>query len=323
MPIRFTSPSLGGQRLVFLQAHQWEVGISYRNLTADDWFVGNKIQPSLAPGGKPNIFEIHSVDLSIEYGVTDRASLRLTIPFSTGTNSRIHPDNIRHITSATGIGDINLVANIWLLDPATHSARNLALGLGLKAPTGNNEVKGDFGLASGTVVQFPVHPGLQLGDGGWHIIVQVQAYQRLIRGLSAYIAGFYQLSPQGKTNVTFTPTSTLGRSLYDVYHGRFGLAYDLWPQAHVTSSLGVRFDGIPVRDIIGSDAGFRTPGYITYLDPGLSVSMGVSTFTLSVPLRLYGTFKKNTNDLQGGPPPSGDRGDLASHLVFLNYTYRF
>jgi len=32
MPIRFTSPSLGGQRQVFLQPHEWELGVSYRRL---------------------------------------------------------------------------------------------------------------------------------------------------------------------------------------------------------------------------------------------------------------------------------------------------
>ena len=39
MPIRFTSPSLGGHRQVVLGASEWELGVSYRRLTADDWFV--------------------------------------------------------------------------------------------------------------------------------------------------------------------------------------------------------------------------------------------------------------------------------------------
>ena len=45
MPIRFTSPSLGGQRQVFLQGGEWEAGVAYRRLTAGDWFVGDKIVP--------------------------------------------------------------------------------------------------------------------------------------------------------------------------------------------------------------------------------------------------------------------------------------
>ena len=88
-------------------------------------------------------------------------------------------------------------------------------------------------------------------------------------------------------------------------------------------NLGVRVDGIPVRDVVGKDGGFRAPGYTTYLDPGLSLSSGASVFTLNIPVRLHGEFKPNVNDESGGPPPSGDRGDLASYLIFLGYAHRF
>jgi hypothetical protein len=91
----------------------------------------------------------------------------------------------------------------------------------------------------------------------------------------------------------------------------------------VSVSLGGRIDGIPVRDIIGSDQGYRAPGSILFLDSGLSITRGKGTFTASVPVRLRGTFKPNLNDRAGGPPPSGDRGDLASYLIFLGYAHRF
>lgn len=324
MPIRFTSRSLGGHRQVFLQAGEWEAGVAYRRLTADDWFVGDEIHPELSPGGAPNRFNINTLDLSLAYGVTERLSLRLTVPVSTGTNSRIHGDGTRRETSATGIGDINLVGSMWLLEPATHPGGNVALGLGLKAPTGSNEVEGEFGLMSGDVVQHPVHPGLQLGDGSWGILVQAQAYQRLYGRLSGYVFGVYQLSPQEQTDVLFTPTApTSTLSMYDVYHARAGLGYAAWPAQGLSVSLGVRMDGIPVRDVLGGDGGFRAPGYTTYLDPGLALARGRGVFTLSIPVRLHGEFKQNVNDENGGPPPPGDRGDLASHLIFLGYAHRF
>jgi hypothetical protein len=34
-------------------------------------------------------------------------------------------------------------------------------------------------------------------------------------------------------------------------------------------------------------------------------------------------LKQNLNDQAGSPGPSGDRGDLASYLIFLGYAYRF
>jgi hypothetical protein len=291
MPIRFTSPSLGGHRQVVLAHREWELGLSYRRLTADDWFVGSTVTPAAAPFGQPNRFNVNTLDFSLAYGVTDRLSVRLNVPFSTGTNSRVHPDLVRHETSATGIGDINLVGNYWLLDPVSHQAGNVGLGLGLKAPTGSYHKEDGFGLATGNI-QFPVHPGLQPGGGGWGILVEAQAYQRLAGALSGYVFGAYQMSPEGVTDVTFSPTAPGSfLSVNDVYHARAGLAYALLPQAGVSVSLGGRIDGIPVRDIIGSDEGYRAPGSILFLDPGLSITRGKGTFTASVPVRLRGTFK--------------------------------
>jgi hypothetical protein len=323
MPIRFTSPSLGGHRQVVLGRGEWEAGLSYRRLTADDWFVGSEVTPSAAPGGQPNRFNINTLDFSLAYAVTNRLSFRLTVPFTTGTNSAIHPDGLRHERSATGVGDINLVGNYWVRDPVLHQSGNVGFGLGLKAPTGSYHKEDEFGLASG-VIQFPVHPGLQPGGGGWGILVEAQAYQRLAGALSGYLFGAYQMSPRTVTDVTFSPTAPGSLlSVTDVYHARAGLAYAAWPQAGVSVSLGGRIDGIPVRDIIGGDEGFRAPGSIIFLDPGLSIARGKGTLTASVPVRLRGTFKQNLNDQAGGPPPSGDRGDLASYLIFLGYAYRF
>jgi hypothetical protein len=324
MPIRFTAPSLGGHRQVFLRAGEWEVGAAYRRLTADDWFVLDQIRPDLQPNGGVNRFNINTIDLSAAYGISDRVHLRLTVPLSTGTNSRIHGDLVRHETSATGLGDVNLVGTYWLLDPVTHAGGNAAVGLGVKAPTGSNEVLGDFGLGSGEVIQHPVHPGLQVGDGGWGILLHTQAYQRLYRRLSGYVFGAYQLSPREKSDILFSPTAPgSALSVHDVYHGRAGLGYAALPSQGISLSLGVRVDGVPVRDFIGGDLGFRTPGYITYLDPGLAVARGPGVFTLSIPVRLHGEFKPSVNDENGVPGPPGDRGDLASYLIFLGYAYRF
>jgi len=206
--------------------------------------------------------------------------------------------------------------------PRRRRGGNLALGLGVKAATGENTVEGDVGLPTGTV-QAPDHPGIQLGDGGWGVILEVQGFQRLAQGLIAYLYGHYQLSPREQTSVTISPISTMRRSVPDVYDARLGLAYAVWPSAGISASLGARLDGMPVRDLIGGSEGYRDPGFILYLDPGASVSWGKETATLSVPVRLHGEFEKNVNDLRGGPGPHGDRGDLARYLVFLGYARRF
>lgn len=322
MPVRFTSPSLGGHRQAIQQAGRFELGLSYRHLGADDWFILDTLTPSdgsRAPGGQPNIFKINSVDFSVAYGVSERLSLTLTVPTASGTNSRIHPDGTRYVTSGSGIGDVNLVGTMWLMNPLTHGSGNVAVGLGVKAPTGSHTITDDFGAVSG-LVQHTVHPGIQMGDGGWGIIVGAQGYSRLAGRLSGYFQAFYQLSPRDTTEVTFTPTQTAHLSVPDVYHTRLGLAYAVLPRQGLSASFGLRADGIPVHDLIGGSNGFRATARSVFLDPGVAWSIGANDFTLSVPVRINGEFFKG----EPLPPPNtqSDRGDLAKVVFYLGYNRR-
>jgi hypothetical protein len=320
MPVRFTSPSLGGQRESFFKAGEWQVGVAYRHLGADQWFVGTELNEPAAPFGKPLLLDINSLDFSVAYAVTDRATLTLTLPFSHGTHSRFYADQVRHEVKGFGLGDISLVGSAWLLDPETHQNGNISLGFGIKAPSGDNEVSDDFFNADGTVVQRPVDQSIQLGDGGWGMLLQAQAYRRVFARANAYLFGSYLLSPRKITDVP-SPLPGVTLSVPDVYTARGGLAYALWPMQGVSVSLGGRLDGIPLRDLIGGgDAGFRRPGFILYLDPGMAVQRGRDEFTLSLPIRIRQDFRQSLIDreknFRGG-------GDLADFLLFAGYTHRF
>lgn len=296
--------------------------MSYRYLGADDWFILDTLTPSdgsRAPGGAEHRFQIHSLDFSAAYGVTSRLSLRFTIPTASGTNSRPHPDGVRRETKGSGIGDVNLVGTLWLFDPLSQESGNAAINLGVKAPTGSNTIKDDLGTPSG-VVQHEVHPGIQMGDGGWGIIVGAQGFLRLADGLSAYALLTYQVSPRDTTEVKFTPAFTNGLSVPDVYHARMGLAYAVMPERGVAVSLGVRMDGIPTQDLIGKSDGFRAAARTVLLDPGLSWTFGRNDITVSLPIRVHGEFKR------GVPlaPPNfqSDQGDLAKTVLFVAYNRR-
>jgi hypothetical protein len=82
--------------------------VAYRRLYADKWYVGPDVRESAAPFGQPLLINLNSVDVSVDYGVNDRLSLTLTLPFSYGTHSRFYADGKRHEVSAAGLGDISL-----------------------------------------------------------------------------------------------------------------------------------------------------------------------------------------------------------------------
>lgn len=323
MPVRFTTPSLGGQNGQDVGAHEWQLGLAYRRLSADEWFVGHDVAPDRAPFAKPLSLNINSVDVSVRYGLTSRANVALTFPFSYGVQRRFYADGQSHRVSARGLGDVNLIANGWLKDPDGNPLRNIALGIGVKAPTGNNDVHDDF-FTSGGTTRAPVDQSIQLGDGGWGIILQTQGFAALRAGgnLIGYASGSYLLSPRTKTRVQFPNASGVGTGIFlsvpDVYSARLGAAYVLSPAHRLAVSLGGRVDGIPLRDVIGGgDDGFRRPGYSLYADPGLSMAVGRNAFALSIPIRVGQDFRP---DLTPGHPVGGD---LAKYLVFASYVVEF
>jgi hypothetical protein len=206
-----------------------------------------------------------------------------------------------------------------LLDPHNHSG-NIALGLGVKAPTGNNEASDDYFLKGGTSVRYPVDQSIQPGDGGWGILVQRQAYRRAFHDGVAYLTGSYLVNPRRLTEVPKDPGTKVYWSVPDVYSARLGLAYALWARHGVSVSLGGRIDGQPVRDLIGgADSGFRRPGYSVFLDPAVTLTTGPSRFTLSLPIRLGANREASVLDLRAGKHGGGD---FASNVMFLSYSLR-
>jgi hypothetical protein len=223
--------------------------------------------------------------------------------------------------NAFGLGDLNLVGSVWLLDPDTQQNGNVSVGLGIKAPTGDNKVTDDFFNADGSVVQRPVDQSIQLGDGGWGILLQAQAYRRVFARGNAYLFGSYLLSPRKITDVPAPGLPGVTLSVPDVYTARGGLAYLLLPAPGVSVSFGGRLDGIPLRDLIGGgDDGFRRPGFSLYLDPGIAVQRGRDEFALSLPIRIHQDFRQSLIDRE---KHSRGGGDLADYLLFAGYTHRF
>ena len=318
MPVRFLSPSLGGYS-GFVEPGHWEIGAAFRRLSADQWFVGSQVRESAAPFGQPLLLNIYSLDATVTYGVTDRVSVTLTVPFSHGTHSRFYADGNRHTVKATGLGDVSGIANVWLRRPSAESSGNLAVGFGLKSASGNNGVVDDFFLAGGAVTKNPVDQSIQLGDGGVGAIFQLQAYRRFAGIASAYAYGWYLLTPRERTSVA-SPLAGVPLSVPDVYSFRSGVSVVPWRRHAISASLGPRIDGIPLHDFVGGSSGFRRPGYSLYLDPGVVITLGRSTWSVNVPVRIHQDFQRSLADIAQGATGGGD---LAKYLLLVGYTVRF
>jgi len=304
--------------------------LQYRFLPADRFYVGHDYAPSSipTPNKLPIRYRINTLGARLEYAISDRVSVALTLAGATGTESREEGDAQRHTLSATGLGDAAVVGSFWLLDPLDHSRGNLGIGLGVKAPTGSYRSSDNFYTATG-VERRPVDPAIQPGDGAWGEIVQVQGFQAITGRVVAYAAGSYLANPSVHTSVIIRPPAggTDFVSVADEYSAHAGISYFALPNGGLSLSLGGRIDGVPVRDLLGaSDTSFRRPGYVEYVEPAISLtlmrnpfSLQGSTFTLSVPIAVDQNRKASTFDIAHGKHGGGD---FARFLIFLGYSKR-
>jgi hypothetical protein len=331
MPIRFVSPALGGRDDAYLERGAWRASVAFRRLYADEFFFGTRTRLDLAPGTQPILITNHTIDAGFTYAATDRISLTLNVPWTTGSISNVHRDGIRHDNDASGLGDVNVRASVWLWDQTANPRGNLALGLGVKAPTGNIRSSGTAWLANGSAVDHPASVAIQPGEGGWGIIFQGEAFRHVARNTFVYASGVYTANPRESIDVARNPGGTLLIGVPDTYSMRAGASFNLYSRSAlsassrmvVSASLGWREDATAKRDLIGgSDLAFRAPAIVGYLDNGVSLVRGRNSMSLNVPVRAYQNYRRSVAD-ETMPLPGGKGGNLARYLILAEFSRRY
>ena len=345
MPARLLAPSLGVVNASsaitgespYLQPHEWLTSLSFRWLHSFREFHGDTDLPYPTDPSLYANTHVYGFDVSATYQVTCRLSLTLEIPVQYGDRTSYYEHDFVHkfTTSAGGLGDMRLLANVWLLDPEKHYDGNINVGLGVKFPTGNDEATDTFHQPTGPVRR-PVDPAIQPGDGGWGIVTELAAFQKLYKNTFAYAQGIYLINPRDINHVQQPtgnePDFTLGEfgytfnSVPDQYLARAGIGYLLWPKIGLALSLGSRLEGVPVEDFIGDSHGFRAPGYAFYIEPGLSISTGRFYFSVTGPVAVHRHTNKNLTDIKVSKELNVDFGGnaaFADYLITASISWRF
>jgi len=236
----------------YLMANQWQAQLSYQYANADQFFVGDQRNDAAGPGGQAPRRKVNIIDLDVLYGITNRLSMDLTVPFLSGGGGFYDTSGsgVFHHFHAGGLGDVALQAEYWLNDPTKASAIQGSVDLGLKFPTGDDEIMGMY--PNGAVV--PIDETFQLGNGGWEILLRVQGTATIAGDFSAYGSGYYGLSlteTNGVHQYNAKGIQDAERSVPDTYSGRLGVAYLLPFLPDLVLSAGGRINGVTVRDLIG------------------------------------------------------------------------
>lgn len=312
-----------------------QVGVNYRYFRSFRHFRGTEEEPDRLANNSEVVNNAHAWDFFITYGISGRLYTSITIPTVINTRSSLyeHGREERNMTFSRGLADIRLGLGFWLFDLEKSPDGNMALGLGVKLPTGNYNATDIFYNVgpNGEPQVRPVDQSIQPGDGGFGITLDFQVYQKIGEDFFGYASGFYLVNPR-ETNGVRTFRETLSPILEneaimavpDQFALRGGLSYTISPS--FASSLGVRFEGVPVKDLIGGNEGFRRPGNVVSIDSGFSYMKNNFTLNLNVPFavrrnRPQSVTDKQTEELTGSPR-NGDAA-FADYVINLGVSYRF
>lgn len=336
-------PVLDNDSTARLKQNKWQVSLGYRYFKSYKHFVGDHEQKQRVDLGTEVINISHAFDLNFSYTVSKRLVATVNFPVlfyyrsslyeHYGNSTTSNPQQLRFHTNANGLGDIRLAGSYLVLNPSKNHKGNFALGLGIKLPTGQAEVQDNFhrrtAAGKDSIIRKPVDQSIQLGDAGFGFSLEAQGYQKLFKNALLYYNGFYLFNPRN-TNNTLTRGTLTGAdpliayfSVPDQFSFRLGMNYSFLQKKNLKALLGGRIEGIPAHDALGKSEGFRRPGYIVSVEPGLNYSRKDWGFQLSVPFAVYRNRTKSVYDLAD---PTGQRhGDaaFADYLVNIGISYSF
>ncbi len=331
MAARLDTPVLGVQDS-YTGPNRWQVGMSYRYQYSHRHFVGSEEQKNRAEERSQVKNTINLAEIGVRYNPNPQWSFSLSVPyFDAERSSPIRDANRvvvdRSLVQASGLSDITLSARRLLFKPLKHPDGNVAVGLGIKIPTGEEDVFEDRKrLINGQTVYTDeaVDQSIQPGDGGWGAILDLQYFQRIAHSNGAfYFSTTYLINPKDTNGVpTFrTQVGEEVMSVSDQYVARIGASYAGKSWKGFGASLGGRLEGVPVKDLIGDSNGFRRPGYAISAEPGVSYSRGAYTFSLAVPIALYRNRTRSVPD-RAIPGRHGDAA-FADYVVLFGWGRKF
>lgn len=274
---------------------------------ANPFFDPNHPVGSSRRTGTRQTQQIHT--LTLGYAPIREVAFRLEMPFlvnkqryeAFGFGQRPSDDQDT-IQRTRGLGDIRLFARGTYPLPFDDISWDLYLDVGVKMPTGRDEIF----QTDPNGRRIPVWASAQLGNGAWQPILGIGT-RVVIGDFALFAQGQYMLGLQGRNDTPITaafilppfildgviiPDESLRKfipgpdeqtlAVTDTYSWRVGFAYpalQLLRRAFTEDPIpfldgsGISFAveglGAPREDLFGSDKGFRDTGDYIYATPGI------------------------------------------------------
>ena len=306
----------------YLDPGDWSVAIGYRHQFSYEHFVGNVEQTYRVQQGTEVMNKINLQDIDLTYQATPRFSFTLSVPVLLASR---RSNNSYYTSTTSGIGDTSLVAQGWLWNPRTTKRGNISIGLGVQAPTGkDNEANNVYTTATATAPTLVTADySIQPGSGGWGAVFQWQAFRAAGNAFTFYTDGDYLATQGGYNNVLRSATAlnqplTAYNAIQDQYLMEAGVAHPIAAIKGLTFTFGPRMEGVPAKDLMGDNLGFRRPGYAVSIEPGFVYARGRNMFQFSVGKAIYRDRTTSVPDQMLGT--HGDAA-FADYVWLASYTY--
>lgn len=278
---------------------QWDLNISGRYFKSFRHFNGtDEVKQRVIDETDVRNYS-RTMDITLLRKLNEQWSVGINLPLISNERTSLyeHVSNVkgspRFATFSQGIGDIRITAYKWLIAPKIGNKGNLLGGIGLKIPTGNYKVTGVFHNTLTTTRVGPVDQSIQLGDGGWGMSLELNGFRSINNTWSLYSNAYYLINPRGNNGVSTArggvPSAAAVKytssvmSVPDQYLLRAGTN---WTKNATTVSLGARYECIPANDLIGDNTGFRRPGNVLAIEPGMNYSYKKYNFYLYAPIAV-------------------------------------
>lgn len=302
-----------------------QLSIGYRESYATRLYNGARVDHDLTKALRPKEW-LNAVDVTGSYNFNDRISLTASLPVVINRISFLIPPGVdrRFGLPGVGIGDVSILARSFLLNPKTHANENIGIGAGIKLPTGNAGPKDVYPNVQGVFAKRPILPNsIPPGDRGTGAIFEAVAYKtftgdHILKGSNILLTANYLCNPRNTNSVSSAIASLglAGPAEFNALSNTVGDAYALRAQfstpipksgknqllRRIRLMASYRWEGIPGRDLIGGNRGFRQPGYVMAVGPGVSVRLFNQTrLNIEVPITIVGKIDANPQIRPGGP----------------------
>ncbi len=311
-----------------------ELGVNYRYFRSFRHFKGTEENPDRIANETEVINNSNNWEYTFSYWLDKNNSLVIGVPTQINTRSSLyeHGRSERNLTASRGLGDMRIGLQHWMKNKS-EKKWNQSIGFFLKLPTGDFKATDIFynvGVNGSPEVR-PVDQSIQLGDGGFGFILTTQFIYELSENIFFSGNGFYLSNPR-ETNGTRTFRETLNSilnnerimSVPDQFSTRVSVNFLL--NGHRSMYLGLRYEGVTIKDLIGGSSGFRRPGNILSLEPGFSYMINNLGFNLSVPMAVRRNRPQSVTDLETqnitGKFRNGDAA-FADYLINFGVQYSF